>query len=334
VANLQLSNSEIVRNVLMESGLGRDITSFVNDPATAEDVRNIIRSGLRRAFLPIDNGVPYRWRFLRKHAPFSIVPVYSTGTLTKTSGSGNVTLAGGTWPAYAIDMFIRVNGHVLFINTRTSDSVVIVENTQIAVTAGTAFEAFRYRYPMPTDFAEWDGGVVYSISSGETTTASSHFLAEADEADLRMRYHIGWNEDSETKHFAVSATYEGDGGFNIMFWPVPEPDAHIQGVYHSIPVDNLPADMTAPGSDVVQVPPMYAEAFMEAILAAAEAYNHNAMDVHEQRFQAAIAAAIAHDRAAAGAFDFSNSPGGRRGCYGEDGMGCAPPIGLEIDFWQ
>lgn len=294
MAALSLTNAEIVRAVLQEMGYGRDPADM--DAATEADVRHIIRAGLKRFYFPTVGEYAYQWRWREKHQAVSAVATQATGTLAVAAGTA--TLTDGTWPADLTDYFIRVSGHVLFVTARTSDTTATLSNTQLAVDAGAEYEASRFRYSLPADFAEWLGGVVYADGN------ENRLLAGSSEAEIRLRYAVGQGRNSQTTHYAITSAPNADA-LRILFWPVPEPDAFIQGVYLSVPEDNLPASLLAPGV-TVQVAPVYAECVMEAILAAAEAYHGDTVGLHEARFQAALGAAIAHDKAVGGSYDFSH----------------------------
>lgn len=287
MANLQLDNSEVVRAVLVQAALGRDASNM--DTATEADVRAIIRSGMRRFFYPSENGLTYQWSFLEDTYAISAEAVYETGTIAVSGGT--VTLTGGTWPADVTDHYIRVSNHVLFPTSRDSGTQVTVNHSQLTIAAGTSYEAPRYRYSLPSDFGEFLDGLVYANES------KNRMLINSSEPELRLRYAIGYALANETTHYAVF-------GDKVMLWPTPEPDAYIQGTYLKQPEDNLPADLTTPGS-VAQVDGIYAEALLEAILAAAESYNDDTQGLHEARFQSALQSAINHDRAIRGAYDFS-----------------------------
>lgn len=323
MAIFSLTNAEIVRSVLMTAAIGRNAGDM--DPATEADVRAIIRAGLRRANFPVVNDYAYQWRWLEKHHPLSIDPLYETGTIAVSGGT--ITGTGTVFPSWAADGFVAVAGHVLYVDERTSNTVLTTTNTALTVAAGAEFTLYRYRYPLPTDFAEWLGGVVYADGT------QSRILADASEPEIRLRYAIGQGLGGQspvpgwyrgTTHHAITSTPAAAGLF-IVLWPVPEPDAFIQGVYLSTPDDNLPADLTVPGV-VAQVRPIYSEVFLEAILAAAESYAGDKAGIHEQRFQTALQQAIAHDKASGGAYDFSRSLSDRR----RWGHGCG--WALPIDF--
>lgn len=303
MATFSLTNDEVVRAVLQVMGRGRSASGM--DSATEADVRAVIRSGIRRFLFPEIQGAPYQWRWLEKHHAIPAVDTISTGTVTVSGGV--VTLVGDTWPADITSYFLRVDGHILFVTERTDDTNVVISHTQFSADAGSSYEGFKYLYDLPSDFGEWLGGVVYS--NGDATTSiglaeGGRFLVDSSEDELRLRYAIGQGTDKATTHFSITSTPEADE-FRLMLWPVPEPDAFIQGTYLSIPDDNLPDDLTTPGS-TVQVPSMYAEAALESILGAAEEYNDDVAGVHATRAERALQSAIRHDSTIGGAYDFSH----------------------------
>lgn len=310
MASYSLNNSEVVRAVLQICGLGRSGTM---DAATEADVRQIIRSGIRRALFPAQEGFVYQWRFLEKTASFSVPATFSTGTIAVSGGT--VTLTGATWPTWVEDAFISVDGHILFITEELTTTTASTSNTLLSVTAGAEYVMYRYRYPLPTDFGEWLGGVTYADGN------CSRQLVGSSEPEIRLRYAVGQGLSKHTTHFAITSTPDA-AEQRILFWPVPEPDAFIQGVYLSVPDDNLPADLNTPGT-VVQVPPIYAEVFLNAILAAAEAFANDTQGVHEARYQESLVRALAHDRAVGGYYDF-----GHRANFDDDYRGNGPCVGI------
>ena len=292
-SSLSITNDEIVRGVLQVAGMGRDAGNM--DAATEADVRTIIRNGLRRVRYPVlKNGAAYQWRWLERYHSISVTALYETGTV-EVSG-GTVTLTGGTFPTWATDGYMSVDGNIIFIDTRTDDTHLETSHTELEVASGTTYQLLRFRYSLPSDFDEWTGGVIYSNSSDHW------ILASGDEADFRLRYAVNYNYNNRTTHYAVTAL--PDGTPTIMFWPVPQPDAFIQGTYLAAIEDLLSADLTASDA-TVQAAPMYARAIFEAIMSAAEEWNDDSEGIHEKRYDEALTAAIAHDRALAQGYDFS-----------------------------
>ncbi len=307
MATFSLDNSEVVGAVLIVMGVGRDASKM--DSSTESDVRAILRAGLRKFLFPLIGDHVHQWSFLTKFHPISADTTFKTGTIAVSAGV--VTLTGGIWPAAIKDYFIDVGGEVLYVTARTSDTLLAVSHTNLSVTAGATYEAFRFRYDLPTDFAEWQGGLVYQ-------NGSDHWpLSGASESELRLRYAVGQGLSSRTTHYAITSAPDADAELaetpaatsqQIVFWPVPEPDAFMQGIYLIAPDDKLPADLKTPGV-VVQVPPLYSEAALEAILSSAEEYNDDTQGVHALKFQTALAATILHDKASGAEFDFSRRVG-------------------------
>ena len=282
-------------------GVGR--TAGKMDESTESDVRAIIRAGLRKFLYPLIGDRVHQWSFLSKHHPISVDEVFNDSTLTITGGTA--TLAAGTWPLDITDYFIDVGGNVLFVTSRTDALNVEISHTNLTVAAGAEYNAHKFKYDLPSDFAEWQGGVVYQ-------NGSDHWiLSGSSESELRLRYAVGQGLSSRTTRYAITSAPDADTDTpaqQIMFWPVPEPDAFIQGTYLIAPDDKLPADLTTPGV-VVQVPPLYSEAALEAILSSAEEYNDDTQGVHAVKFQSALAAAILHDKASGADYDFGRRVG-------------------------
>ena len=288
-------------------GVGR--TASKMDTSTESDVRAIIRAGLRKFLYPLIGDRVHQWSFLSKHHPISADAVFNSSTIGVTGGTA--TLAAGSWPTAIVDYFIDVGGNVLYVTSRTDALNVEVSHTNLVVTAPATYNAHRFRYDLPSDFAEFQGGLVYQ-------NGNDHWmLSGSSESELRLRYSVGQGLSSRTTHYAITSAPDADAELaeapalpaqQIVFWPVPEPDAFIQGIYLIAPDDKLPADLTTPGT-VVQVPPLYSEAALEAILSSAEEYNDDTQGVHAQKFQSALAAAILHDKASGAEFDFSRRVG-------------------------
>ena len=307
MAGFSLKNDEVVGAVLIVMGVGRTVGKM--DASTESDVRQIIRSGLRKFLYPLIGDRVHQWSFLSKYHPISVDAVFDDGTLTIIGGTA--TLAGGTWPDDIVDYFIDTGDNVLYVTSRTDANNVEISHTNLTAAALTTYTAYRFRYDLPADFAEFQGGLVYQ-------SGSDHWLLSgSSESELRLRYAVGQGLSSRTTHYAITSAPDADAesaespalpAQQIIFWPVPEPDAFIQGLYLIAPDDKLPADLTTPGV-VVQVPPLYSEAALESILSAAEEYNDDTQGVHAVKFQSSLAAAILHDKASGAEYDFSRRVG-------------------------
>lgn len=295
--SLRLTTDEILKAIAPIAGLYRDPSQW--DASDLADVREIIRSGLRRFFNPPPvEGLIHQWRFLEKKFNASYVAPYTTGTLAVAAGVA--TLSGGTFPTWAADGVIRVNGRTLFVTTRTDGNNCVVNNDGLTVTAGTTYTLTRYRYPLPADFAEFIGGVAYIHPTYD------RMLRGVMDTEITLRYAANF-QTGQTRMYAV---LPGSGDdvtpWNVMFWPTFDPDASVMSTYRANPTDNLDAsDIRTGSTTVVQIDAVHAETLLAAIQSACEEYYQQAAGIHNARYLTLLAASVAHDRQSQGVVDFS-----------------------------
>jgi hypothetical protein len=80
---------------------------------------------------------------------------YSTGTVAYTHGTRTLTLTGGTWPASAAYGMIRVSNTTCKVQSRTSDTELLLlpgQNPGADIAAGASYEWYRDTYYLPLDF--------------------------------------------------------------------------------------------------------------------------------------------------------------------------------------
>jgi len=135
------------------------ITALTDGGARTKDLRmhkEVIQGAYR------DLAMSYEWRYYLKEGRINLVASYSTGTIDydHEDGSGNeireVTLAGSgaVWPSWAKYGRIRFGDVVYPIESRTSNSVIILGsdfNPGADVAALTTYEIYRSVYPLPED---------------------------------------------------------------------------------------------------------------------------------------------------------------------------------------
>lgn len=297
MASLALTNSEILRGIALVAGFNRDASEW--DDNTLDDARAVIRAGVRKFGHP----VPFhQWRFLERQFVVSGVASYSTGTVAASDGT--VTLTGGTWPTWAADGILRVNGQTYWVDARSSDTVLTVKDAALDVDASTSYEIHRWRYPLPTDFGELIDGCVYSDGT------RSRMLQAADEAELRLRYAVNFQPGGPSR-FAIYAGSDDDASkWYFGVWSTLDEGGFATVTYRKELADNLDdADLTADGS-VVQVESVHAETMLAAIMSAAEEYFHDdPAGPHSQRYERRLAASITHDLHAKGPVMMDLPPG-------------------------
>lgn len=80
---------------------------------------------------------------------------YSTGTIQLTNASATATLTGGTWPSWAAEGNLLVDGQWYEVDTRTSNSAIELATNwnQSSVTA-SAFVIYQNEYSLASDMME------------------------------------------------------------------------------------------------------------------------------------------------------------------------------------
>jgi len=100
------------------------------------------------------------WIGLRRNGRIVLQTPYSTGTIAYTHSTRTVTLTGGTFPTWAIDASILIDGIVCDIASRTSATEIVLDATMNPgqdVAAATTYTVYKRWYAMPNDFCNFWG---------------------------------------------------------------------------------------------------------------------------------------------------------------------------------
>lgn len=141
--------------------LGYGRSGWTSDEAS--EIDDCLRSGLRQFYAPpplSGQEIAHQWSFLKPTVTFDTVVAYSTGTITVASGV--VTLASGTFPAWAAQGDITFGSQTYTIASRDSDTQVTLDDTTGTASAGTTYELRRNAYDLPDDFGAIDGELYFS----------------------------------------------------------------------------------------------------------------------------------------------------------------------------
>lgn len=133
----------------------RVLDRFAEQP-TARNLR-LARQAVQNARRDIllKNATP-GWNYFQRRFYFTTEAAYSTGTVTYAHSTRQVTLSGGTWPTNAALGRVRINSIAYDVETRTSNSVVVLtegENPGADV-ASTSYQWFRSSYPITAGFTQ------------------------------------------------------------------------------------------------------------------------------------------------------------------------------------
>ena len=91
------------------------------------------------------------WPWFNRTLTLDFQPPYNTGTVTLTNGDKTVTLATGTWPSWAANGVLIVNGQTYPIASRTSTSEIeLVDAWGADTVSGQGYNLAQYSFDLPT----------------------------------------------------------------------------------------------------------------------------------------------------------------------------------------
>lgn len=257
-SSLALSYTDLRRWIAREVGVSRTPTDWSTIQTT--DMGDALKHGLRRFYYPPclpGERTPHVWSFLQPtldeltiHAP------YSTGTVGVTTGT--VTLTSGTWPSWAASGEIYVNDAWYTVASRTSGSVIVLDDATVTISSGKAYTLVHREYALPDDF----GGVVdpfsYQRDESEWTHVGGKRLQQVSESRLRS-YDDSTGFTGPPEYFAivsVAPTSTTESRQRVMFGPTPDQDYRVWYRYMVVPPaldgnSNVYAHGSAPYSDTL-----------------------------------------------------------------------------------
>lgn len=288
-STLSLSRTDLLQIVGDYLGYGRNHHIWRREP-TAQ-VTRCVQSGERQFYqpfpLPGESSV-HVWSFLNQRLATTISEPYSTGTITVVAGE--VTLADGTWPTWAADGWLVIDGVGYYVATRDSGTVLTLDDATVTAAAGTEYEIQRWQYTLPDDF----GAFI------EPTLA----FAPSDEQQFPVRltgpgeiYALRQNDDWTTYSQPVMAAVNSlssdqtTGQRNeLLVFPTPTSPGTLIGTYTILPLaitDSAPYPLGGQP---------HAETLRESCLAVAEVEKTGKFGAHRELFMQRLAASIAYDR--------------------------------------
>jgi hypothetical protein len=162
-----------------------------------------------------------QWDYYHTRGAVQCRALYETGTLAINNGSTTCTLSSGTWPSWAASGEIFVDGTWVVVESRTSDTVVVLADAwgNDNVTAAT-YSLVQFRYALPTDcirISDTLFGNQWPFVGQPTSAAHIEALKDA------------WQStNSQPFKWAI------EGGF-MCFWPVPEENKNVNLLYFRRP---------------------------------------------------------------------------------------------------
>jgi hypothetical protein len=185
------------------------------------------------------------WSWYIRKGYLSLVAPYATGTIAITTGTATVTLTTGTWPSWAEDGKLFTGSKIYDVETRTSDSVIVLSGTYNGDTVtADSFIIFQDEYALPANLARFGyilPGQAWAFG-GDPTTIEQLWLMQ----------------NAFTTGQAYPSAFAVANG-NLTLYPYPSDNATIAYTYRVRPT-SLVND-----SDTLDMDPTYIECLRKAI---------------------------------------------------------------------
>lgn len=238
--------------------------------------------------LPNEVGV-HVWSFMQpKLLSFALSQPYSTGTITVATGV--VTGSGTSFPSWAADGELVVDGVSYSVATRSSGTSLTLDDTSVSAAAGSAYTLQQVDYELPELF----GGFQGDLYLNQTQSSLGYILRRAPQEEL-----LGYQKSGIADYAAQPSRYavfpkdmtgSADQRWMLTVWPLPDAAYTLSGFYVFNPYQ-LTSSLTFPMGGL----PL-SECFREAVLAAAEVEFKGEAGLHNQLFRQRLIAAVAYDR--------------------------------------
>ncbi len=236
VHSLDPTRTELLRVIASIANFNRDPDVWSTDQKT--DGFDVLKEALLQVYFPQPVGndnVPWEWSFLKIKHFLQLYGAYATGTITSVAnGAGSiVTLADGTWPTWAADGEIWISNVRYTVASRTSGSVIRLDDTAVTAAAGTSYSLRKTEYAMPDDYGSmFSEGFTYR--RGQTNKGSITLLREP-----AMRRLDQQDRNGPAIHAAIMPATPNDDvestRWYATFWPTPDADAVVDYVYQAAP---------------------------------------------------------------------------------------------------
>jgi hypothetical protein len=221
-SNLSLSYPDFANAISDEYGIGPDYTE--GSASEIATVDRLVQEGYRLAMFPpvLPNDTQrHIWSWLRPIRSIATVAPYSTGTITIEAGTlTTVTLAGGTWPAWAADAQIVINGRPYRVLSREGDDELTLAENGPESDAGTSYQLQRYFYTMDDDYGGIEGPITFQ---GGVSSRTIQVVGEGRIRELQQSCTLTGRPVYAAEHWTSSTQgATSSSRARIQFEPIPD----------------------------------------------------------------------------------------------------------------
>lgn len=247
----------------------------------AMDIDNCIMDGLQRVYASHD------WSFFRPVVDITTTAPYSTGTIAVSAGV--VTLTGGTFPSWAADGILRINGRSYAVISRVRNTTATIGDTSLVVAAGAEYQLGRPEVPVPCGFESVanDSELAYYADDDAFYPA---VMQRGDQAIRKLEQNVQ-NFDRPVYYSIRTVEFSPTVGSRrvLAFFPTPDKAYTMRVPMFLRPVMLTADDQQPVGGEVLS------QVILEACLASAEHNFEEREHIHEKRFMEMIQLSIRND---------------------------------------
>jgi len=286
-SGLSIGFPELQAEVGFFVGYGRSGWSSAQE----SEIDGLVQSGVRLVYYPPACDalaklglIGYEWTWLRPTKSLSVSAAYSTGTVAIASGV--VTLTGGTFPSWAEDGELSVDGSVYSVASRDGDTQITLDDTNVDVDSGTSYSLGRPDYDLPDDFGRLVGDIHFPKDQNR---ASIKVVAVSQLLAMRAT-----NELASTPRWAATRYKSSTGASGqrqeILFYPTPDTAWDLlyeYDAYSGALSDSYPYPLGGM---------QYSELYIESCLAVAERRINGMPGEHNDQYERLLVDAIHRDK--------------------------------------
>jgi hypothetical protein len=288
LAYADLMNAVALRNGDDPAGAGYTTLSAAKQARLDMAVQHGYRRFLVPPILPNEREV-HRWSFLRPLGTLTTTAPYATGTIEIVAGAlTTVTLTSGTWPSWAAEGDLVINGSTYAASARVGNTELTLAVNGPEVAAGTTYSLQRRYYTLSDDFGSILSPLTFEPELGYPP------VKVVPESTVRAA-RSSWNSTGAPRQAAILPimTLGATVGqrFKIVFNPCPDA-AYLLTYRYTALVSKLDATNYKYPLGGMQ----HGETIKAACLAAAELIEEDRPGAWEMMFQQKLASSVSVDR--------------------------------------
>ena len=303
MASLQLTLGDIREEVQRYLGYGRESSFDSLAENQKGDIVSIVNRGLRQFYNPTplpNESSSHDWSFLRGEGAIQTVAPYSTGTVSATGGTINVTGAGTSFSAAMVGRIFKSGGTIREVASRSTATAITVDlNFVDTIAALSAYEIVAHEYTLPDDFGGIRGEIAFRDDSGYSP------LRLVNESTIRrLRTEGDYTKDVPEYVAIIPEDTDSESQtaqkFKLSLWPFPDKAYDLLFSY-TVNVKAMTTETSYSVADDLHVPVggvYHSETILASCLAVAESIvdEFNSPGKMQARYIERLTASISYDR--------------------------------------